>query len=112
MIFVGGGTGPPPRICCLLTDAEFGDDRTVPLDIGFLQIVEQAAAMTDHLQKTAAAVMILRVLFEMLVEGVDPVGQDRDLDLGRSGVALMDGILFDDVRLFFLEKSHGFSPLS
>src|SRR5438046_3476286 len=38
---------------------------------------------------------------EMVGQIADPFRQDRDLDLGRTGIALLDGI-FADERLFAL----------
>ena len=57
--------------------------------------------MTDHLEKSAAAVMILVVGLEMLGQVVDPVGKDRDLYLGGTGVTLVGGVLFDNALFDF-----------
>lgn len=58
--------------------------------------------MTNHLQKTAAAVVILLVCLQMLVQGVDAVGQNGDLYFGRTGVTLVGLVLLDNLLLDFL----------
>ena len=49
----------------LLTQIQFSNDRTITLDIFFIQIAQKAATVTDHFQKTASRVMILFVFLEM-----------------------------------------------
>ncbi len=56
--------------------------------------------MTDHLKETAAAVIVLVVALEMLGEVSYSVGKDSDLNLGRTCVALMSCVLFDNCLLF------------
>ena len=51
-----------------------------------LEIVEQPAALTDHHQATPG-MEILLVRLQMIGQILDALGQDRDLDLGRAGVA-------------------------
>jgi len=63
--------------------------------------------VTDHFEKSAAAVVVLLVVLQMLVESDYPVCEDSDLNFRRTCVAFMDGLLFDDLLLFFL-CNHGF----
>jgi hypothetical protein len=44
-------------------------------------------------------VVILGVLLEVIGEAVDALRQERDLDLGRSGVALVGRVLRDEAIL-------------
>ena len=48
---------------------------------------------------------------KMLVEGVDTVGKNSNLYLGRSGVALMSSVGSDNFLLSVLLECHSFSPL-
>ena len=86
----------------LLSQTELFDDSAVTLYIDLLEVPEQVAAVSDHLEKTAAAVVVLLVGLEMLGKSVDAVGEDCDLDLGGSGVALVGFVLLNDGSLFFL----------
>lgn len=84
----------------LLSQIQLCDDGTVTLDVHLLEVAQEVTAVTDHLQKTPTAVVILHVGSQVLGQGVDAVGQDRDLNLGGACVTLVDGILLDDCLLF------------
>ena len=62
--------------------------------------------MTDHFEQSASGMMILLVNLQMLVELVNTEGENRDLNLGRTGVALVGRILFDNSCFLFV--SHFF----
>ena len=93
----------------LLADTETGDDGTVTLDVGFDEVVEKTLSLTDHLEKAASGVVVVLVLLQVLGEVVDSLGEDRDLHFGRTGVALVNGVLFDDG--FFFCFQHSETPL-
>ena len=86
----------------LLSQSELADDRAVTLDISLLQIVQKVSSVTDHLLKTAAAVEVLFVGLEVLGQVVDAVGENRDLNLGRSCVAIVKLVSFNDLLFLFL----------
>ena len=96
----------PLPICLLLSQSELADDRAVTLDISLLQIVQKVSSVTDHFLKTAAAVEILFVGSEVLGQVVDTVGEDCDLNLGRTGVSFVGCVLLDKSKLLVL--LHGF----
>src|SRR5438093_6153122 len=50
--------------------------------------------------------VILRVLLEMVGQAVDALGQQRDLHLGRAGVALVGAELLDQTLLLVDSKRH------
>ena len=110
----GAGGAGTPRLPVLaektelLSQAQLLDDRAVTLDVLLGQVVEKVLSVANHLLKTSLGMEILGVLLQMLGEVVDALGEDRDLHLGRAGVALIDLIGLNEVLLgFFL---HGFSP--
>src|ERR1700694_670225 len=80
-------------------EPELGDDRSVPLDVGALQIVQQPAALADQLQQPAPRVVVVGVRLEMVGEVIDPFAEDRDLDFGRPGVLLVEAVRLDHARL-------------
>ena len=86
----------------LLTDAELVDDGAIALVVRLLEVVEKAAAPADELQKTAAAVMVLRVRLEVLGQIGDSIREKRNLRFRGASVAFMDGVLGDEVGLLFL----------
>ena len=50
--------------------------------------------------------MVLRVVAEVLGEAVDPLGEQCDLDLGRSGVVFGAPETLDELLLLFLREAH------
>ena len=54
--------------------------------------------------------VVLGVLLEVIGEAVDPLRQERDLDLRRPGVALMDAELVDQALLLVDGQRHGEPP--
>src|SRR5204862_3591896 len=75
------------------------DQRTVAGNVGALQVVEQPAAPADEQQQSTTAVVVVLVHLEVLGQVGDPLGQHRDLDLGRPGVTLGGGVLGKDLGL-------------
>ena len=90
----------------LLSEMQLFEDRTIAIDVLLLEIVEKISSVTDHLQHTAAAVVVLGVLLEMLIELVDSRGKNRDLYLGRTGIGLM-GLVGSDHCLLCVLLNHG-----
>src|SRR5688572_5684030 len=79
----------------LAAEAELGVDGAVALDVDVAQVRLEALALADELQEAPAAVMVLLVHLQVLVELVDASGEERDLHLGRAGVGLVGAVLFD-----------------
>jgi hypothetical protein len=63
-------------------EPELGDNRPVPLDVGPLQIVQQAAPLADQLEQPAPRIVVMGVRFQMVGEVIDPFAEDCDLDFG------------------------------
>src|SRR5437899_2433826 len=71
-----------------LAQAELLDQRSVPLEVGALEVCEKAPAATYEHQQAAARVVIFALLAQVLCEVVDALGQQRDLDLRGARVRL------------------------
>src|SRR5262249_17223810 len=91
----------------LLAQAEALDERAVRLDVAALEVVQEAAALADELQQPAARMEILDVRLEMVGEHVDALGEERHLDLGRSGVVLGALVLGNVARRVCGGCAHG-----
>ena len=70
----------------LAAQAETLNELLVAADILALQVVEQAAALTDHDQETTTAVEVLLVGLEVFGQVADTLRQDGDLDFRRTGI--------------------------
>ena len=67
--------------------------------------------MSNHLGKTSLRVEVLGVLLHVLGEAVDSIGKDSNLNLGRTGILLIDLVLSDDGGLGFLSNHFFFTFL-
>ena len=83
----------------LFAEAETIADRPIAISVNPAQIVQQPPAAADHLQQPAARMMIFLMELEMLGQIRDPIGQDRDLHLGRACIALVGTELLDQTLL-------------
>lgn len=88
----------------LLLKVEFFDDSSVTLLVVQLQILQMCAAVCNHLQKSAARVLVFKMFLQMRRKLIDSLAQYSDLNLRRTGVLVMNSRFFDDFRLFRLRK--------
>lgn len=83
----------------LLAQAEFFDQRAVTISILALEVGQQALATIDHLDQTAAGMVILAVFFEVTVEVVDACCQQRNLNFRGARVVLTTCVISDNGSL-------------
>jgi hypothetical protein len=76
----------------LLADAELPNDRLIPLGIVFLEVVEQATALADQHEKSAARAVVFLVRFEVLRQLADALAEQSDLNFRASGIARMRAV--------------------
>src|SRR5438128_8126305 len=88
------------------TQAELGDEGAVAVDVGALEVAEQAPALADHHQQPAARVVVLAVRAQVLGQVVDALGEQRNLDLGGAGIAILATELADQLLLLLLGQRH------
>src|SRR6266511_1418686 len=84
-----------PRTVSLPAKTELRDERSVPLDVVAPEVVEQSTPPSDQHEQASTRVMVLLVDLQMLGEVVDPLGEQSDLHLRRTGVGLMEAVLGD-----------------
>src|SRR5690349_14984945 len=87
-IFVRPGGTARTAGSALAAQAEVGDQLGVAVLVGLLEVVQQLAALVDHLQKATAGVVILLVRFEVRRKAVDPLRQQCNLDFRGAGIGL------------------------
>src|SRR3990170_1715881 len=90
----------------LLAQTEFFDQGAIALAVCFFEVVEQLAPLVHHLEQAHARMVILGVRLKMTPEFLDVRRQQRHLDFGRSGVALVGLIFLQDLRLRFSREGH------
>ena len=99
-------TQPVFRGATLAADAEALDQVLVAGLVLAFEVVEELPALGDHFQKATAAVVVLLVGLEVLGERRDARGQDRHLDFGRTGVAVLGRLVLHQLGLFFGRDRH------
>ena len=75
--------------------------------IVLLEVIEQFAAAGSHLEEAAARVEVLAMRAEMLGQVIDPGGEQRDLDFGRTGILLVGLVFCDDRGFYYCGGGHG-----
>src|SRR5437870_3307591 len=91
-------------------DAELVYDGAVSLRRPGPEILEKAAALADQHQQSAARMVVLAVLLEMIRQAVDALGEERDLHFGRACIALVGAKPLDQTLLPFDGKRHRRPP--
>src|SRR4249920_2856071 len=87
-------------------EAQTFDDGLIFFGGSRLEVIEEFAALIDHLEKAAARSVIALVGAEVLAEAVDALGQKCNLHLRRTRVVGAAPILLDDARLLALGQWH------
>jgi hypothetical protein len=87
-------------------DTEPFNQLLVTSFIGTPKIVKNLTTLRHELEQPAARVIVFDVTLEMVRETVDPLGEQRNLDFGRTGIAGFDGVRLDKLRLLCGRKRH------
>ena len=95
----------------LLAQVKLLEKLLILAEVVTLDVVEQFATTGCHLQQAAATMEVLAVGAKMLGQVIDPGGQDRDLDFGRSGILIVsfefcDDFGFSDCRHWLYLRVH------
>src|SRR5438876_9887448 len=92
----GVANGSPERShLSLAAQSEVGDQLQVTIVLGAGQVIEQSAAIADHLEQAAARVVVMLVRAQVLGQRIDTPGQQCDLDVGGASVAIVEPVLFN-----------------
>ena len=98
---VEASPGPPS-----LADSELIGQDAVAFRVLLAQVLEEPAALPDQHEQAAARVVVFLVGLEVAGQPVDTLGQERDLDLGLAGVAVVGLELLDEALLLVDGQPH------
>src|ERR1700740_973571 len=90
--------------------SETSNQRLVTADARPLEIVQQTSPLADHDEQPAPRMEVLLMAPQVIGEIADALAQDRHLDLRRSCVTLLGGILNDERLLALGGDGHRFTP--
>src|SRR3989442_562719 len=74
------------------SQTESPDGFLVSLRASAVQVGEQPSALSDHAEQPAAACVVVAGGAQMFREGLDPLRQERDLDLPRARVPFVPAV--------------------
>jgi hypothetical protein len=90
----------------LSPQAKTGNQAAIPFDILISEVLEKPSALADHHQQTPPAVMVFLIDLQVLGEMADALGEQRNLNLGRTRVRVVQPMFFDNrLRVFHAEVS-------
>jgi hypothetical protein len=89
----------------LMPESQIRENFTVPLTVRAFHVFQKASTAAHHLEKAAAAVVILFVHVEMRPKVVDTRCENRHLDGSAPDVSVVELVLLDD---FFSTDRHLF----
>src|SRR5215212_3915842 len=90
----------------LAAEPEPSDDGAVARVVLLDQVSKKTTALADELEEAATRMVVLGEAAEMLGQAPDPLGEERDLDLRRSGVTFLGGKPGHDLLLLFPRERH------
>src|SRR5881409_3487477 len=90
----------------LAAEPEPSDDGAVARVVLLDQVGKKATALADELEEAASRMVVLGKAAEMLGQPLDPLRQERDLDLRRPGVTILGGKPGDDLLLLLPSERH------
>jgi len=86
----------------LLAQLELFGDRLIPIAIGGMQVIQQAAALAYHNQQATTRTVIFLIALQMFGQPVDPICKQSDLNISRAGVFFMQPKAFNNFRLLYM----------
>ena len=89
------------KFVALAAESELSDQRLIALLRGASEVVQQSASLAYQLEQTAPGMVIFLMGPKVILEAVDPFGQERHLDFRGSGVLLMRSVLVNQLLLAF-----------
>src|SRR5204863_1984000 len=99
-------------LATLAAEPEPSDDGAVTRVVLLDQVSKKASTLADELEEAASRMAVLGEAGEMAIEAPDPLRQECDLDLWRTGVTFIGGIPGDDLLLLFPRERHSFLPFT
>jgi len=102
----GPRASPRSEAASLAAKPEPSDDGPVARAVLLHQIREKAAALADELEEAAARMIVFGEASKMRRQLLDPLGDERDLDLRRPRVTVLGGIPGDDLLLLLPRERH------
>jgi hypothetical protein len=86
------------------------DDVAVPIDVVPLQVIQKAPTLADHLEQTAAGMVVFLMKLKVLGEIPDLLAEDRYLHLRGTCVCRMQLVISDKTGFLFFIQTQCLPP--
>src|SRR3990170_2554347 len=107
-IRVTGRSGTRHACVWLAAQSKPRDHGAVTVNVVADEVGQQPTALTDELEQSSARVVVVLVRAQVLRQGRDTLGQERDLYLGGAGIAIVCGVVVHDRAFRVLGERHLF----
>ena len=89
---------PPTK---LSSDTQSIDYVVIPVYIALFEVLKQTPALADHLQKATPRMIVLHVSLKVSLQFIDPLRENRYLNLWRACIGIVNFVVADNVSLCF-----------
>ena len=86
------------------------DNFAVPIDIAPLQVIQKAPTFADHLQQTAARMVVFAMELKMLCQVSDLLAENRNLNLRGARIGHMELVVVDKTGFLFFIQTQRMPP--
>lgn len=90
----------------LVAEFQLLHDSQMAGRVGAVEVIQQATALTDHHQQSAARAVVFGKFLQVLGELVDALGEQGDLHVGRASVFFVETKILHDFRFVFQFRTH------
>jgi hypothetical protein len=73
----------------------------IPVYIALFEVLKQTPALADHLQKATPRMIVLHVSLKVSLQFIDPLRENRYLNLWRACIGIVNFVVADNVSLCF-----------
>jgi len=87
--------------CFLLSQVEFSNDRTIPVDLLFLQVIKQVTSFTNQPDQGPAGAVVFLIFFQMFGQMIDPESEQCHLAFRASCILFVLPVLSKNLFLLF-----------
>ena len=88
----------------LLAELELLSNALITADVSRVEIIQQTPALANHHQQPPAGTVVLLVLLQVLCQMIDPLRQQRYLNIRRTSISLVQLEIANRLCLCFHTK--------
>jgi|SRR5262249_23760613 len=83
----------------LFAELKLFSNGLIAVEVSGVEVIQQTPTVANHHQQTPAGTMILLVVLQVFGKMIDALGEQRDLNIGRACVPLVELEIVNRLRL-------------